>query len=117
MTRRPENGKHPGLWEFPGGKIEADESPEQALQRELREELGIAVTIEGVFDVVYHRYAWGPVLILAYLCRHSSGILQNIEVSEHRWITADQFPDYQILEADLPIVSRLAKKIPDISIR
>ena len=65
LTQRPEGGKHPGFWAFPGGKINPDESPEAALQRELEEELGIHIEVGNIFEVVYYRYEWGPVLILA----------------------------------------------------
>ncbi len=69
LVARRTAGALEGLWEFPGGKLERGESPEECLARELREELGLDVEIEDIFRVVYHVYAHGPVLLLAYRCR------------------------------------------------
>lgn len=69
LIARRTAGALEGLWEFPGGKLERGESPEECLTRELREELGLNVEIEDIFRVVYHVYAHGPVLLLAYRCR------------------------------------------------
>ena len=66
ITRRPEDKAHAGLWEFPGGKVDPGESPEEALCREIREELDAEIQITGIFEVAFYRYDWGPVLILAY---------------------------------------------------
>lgn len=107
ITRRPDDGVHPGLWEFPGGKIEAGESPEQALCREIREELAADIAVTGIFEVVYYRYDWGPVLILVYRCQLLSSVLHNIGVAEHRWVSPRELGDFAILAADQPIVDRL----------
>lgn len=69
LIARRTAGALEGLWEFPGGKLERGESPEECLARELREELGLNVEIEDIFRVVYHVYPHGPVLLLAYRCR------------------------------------------------
>jgi 8-oxo-dGTP diphosphatase len=107
VTRRPDNKRHPGLWEFPGGKIDSAESPEKALMREIREELGAEVEVEGIFEAVYYRYDWGPVLVLAYTCRLLTGTLHNIGVAEHRWAHPRDLTDFPFLPADQPIISRL----------
>lgn len=109
ITRRPDNKRHPGMWEFPGGKVDPGESPQQALHREIREELDAAVEVEGIFEVVYHRYDWGPVLILAYSCRLVSTSLHNIGVAEHRWVHPREFASFSILPADRPILGRLER--------
>src|SRR5258705_2047797 len=76
IAQRPEGKSMAGLWEFPGGKIEAGESPEDALIRELREELGIAVkqACLAPFTFASHCYADFQLLIPPYLCRRSDGI-------------------------------------------
>lgn len=106
-TRRPADKKQPLLWEFPGGKMEAGESPQQALQRELREELAIEIEVNGAFDIVYHCYDWGPVLILAYRCSWISGEIQHLEVSDHCWASAEELNQLPFLAADQPLIDHL----------
>ena len=86
ITRRPDGKRHAGFWEFPGGKVDPGESPEEALHRELREELDAEIKVKGIYQVVYHRYDWGPVLIMAYECHIISETLRDLGVEEHRWI-------------------------------
>ena len=107
ITRRPDHKRHAGFWEFPGGKIDPGESPQDALCREIREELGAEVIVQQIFDVVYYRYDWGAVLLLAYLCRFAKPALRNIGVAEHRWVTPGELSAFPILPADQPIINRL----------
>ena len=107
ITRRPDDKRHPGFWEFPGGKIDPGESPETALCREIREELAVEIRIKGIFEVVYYCYDWGPVLILAYRCQLLTGTLRNIDVAEHRWVLPGDLADFTLLPADQPILDRL----------
>jgi 8-oxo-dGTP diphosphatase len=107
ITRRATDKRHPGLWEFPGGKVDPGESPEEALCREIREELGAEVQVLKIYEVVFHRYEWGPVLILAYSCRLLTSSLQNLDVAEHRWVQPDELHKFSILPADKPIIDRL----------
>lgn len=109
ITRRPVGKPHGGMWELPGGKLNGDESPQSALKRELREELGIRAAVDDIFEVVYHRYDWGAVLILVYECRWLEGALQHLEVDDHRWILPQEDRQYDILPADRPIFERLAR--------
>lgn len=107
LTRRPEGKRHAGFWEFPGGKVDPGESPEQALIREMREELDVAVRVGDIFTVVHYRYEWGAVLILAYACQLLTGPLHNLGVAEHRWVLPSELNEYPILPADQPIIERL----------
>ncbi|MDT8421824.1 MAG: (deoxy)nucleoside triphosphate pyrophosphohydrolase [Desulfuromonadales bacterium] len=107
VTRRPADKRHPLAWEFPGGKMEANETPQQALQRELLEELAIEVVAESIFDVVHYRYDWGAVLILAYWCRWTGGAIKHLEVDDHRWVTPAELGEMQLLPADQPLVEHL----------
>ena len=107
ITRRPDNKVHAGLWEFPGGKVDPGESPEEALCREIREELDAEIRIVGIFEVAFYRYDWGPVLILAYSSQLLTKDLSNIGVAEHRWVHPRELADFSILPADRPIISRL----------
>jgi len=110
ITRRPDDSRHAGLWEFPGGKIDPGESPEEALCREISEELNAEVRVVEIFDVVFYRYDWGPVLILAYTCQLLTKTLHNIGVAEHRWVHPQELSDFPILPADRPIISRLKRQ-------
>lgn len=102
--RRPE-GKHlGGQWEFPGGKVEQGESPEQALIRELEEELGITVQTIGALSPVVHIYDRGPIRLIPFLCRISEGTPQPHEHSELRWCSADELRSLDLAAADLPIL-------------
>ncbi len=107
ITRRPDDKCHPGLWEFPGGKVEPGESPKEALCREICEELDAEILVMEIFEVVYYRYAWGPVLILAYNCQLLTKTLSNLGVAEHRWVHPRDLSGVSILPADQPIIARL----------
>jgi 8-oxo-dGTP diphosphatase len=102
--RRPE-GKHlAGKWEFPGGKIEADESPSGALIRELQEELSIVVETSGSLTPVIHDYGRGPIELIPLRCRIIRGVPVAHEHSELRWCDAAGLSTLDLAEADLPIL-------------
>ncbi len=110
LTRRPDTVRHGGMWEFPGGKLHDGESPQAGLAREIEEELGLKVAVGGIFEIAYHRYDWGPVLILAFDCAAGDDRSpQNIAVAEHRWVLAQELSRYDILPADRPIVEKLQR--------
>lgn len=110
ITKRPADKQQGGFWEFPGGKLNSDETPQQALHRELLEEIDLEVEVGAIFEVVYHRYDWGAVLILVYECRPLGTVIRNLEVDEHRWVTVEQLPEYDLLPADRPIVDKLLRQ-------
>ncbi len=107
LTRRKKEGAHPLLWEFPGGKLEASEDPKVCVVREIREELGIDIAIERLFEVVYYRYPERPVLIIAYCCSWISGEVVNLDVAEHRWVTPEELRNFDLLPADAPLADKL----------
>ena len=103
--RRPE--AHNGLkWEFPGGKLEPGESPEAALARELREELGIRVRVGRVIDAVYHRYPDRDVLVLFYRCEITSGEPRCMDCAAVAWALPADLPHYDFAGADRAFVAR-----------
>lgn len=110
ITKRPADKQQGGFWEFPGGKLQPNETPQQALQRELREELDLEIEVGAIFEVIYHRYDWGPVLILVYECLPLSEVIRNLEVDEHRWLSVEQLPEYDLLPADRPIIDKLLQQ-------
>ena len=99
------------FWEFPGGKIEDGEDPRRALQRELREELGIEVKVEKIWDVVFHVYPEYPVLLLFYLCRIEKGVPRPIGCRALRWVDGRELPKIPLLPADVPLIEGLREKL------
>lgn len=109
ITRRPEGSRDAGKWEFPGGKLDGNESPEEGLKRELIEELNLPVSVGSVFDIVYHDYQWGSVLLLVYNCLPLSEEIENLQVAEHRYVSARELKNYDLLEADRPLIMKLSQ--------
>lgn len=99
----------PGLWEFPGGKIEEGESPKEALKRELVEELRCVVEIGELVETTEHQYDFGVVVLSTYYCalRGSEPVLT--EHSEIRWVPASDLRQLEWAPADIPAVERIMK--------
>ena len=101
-------GKHlGGMWEFPGGKIDAGESPETALVRELQEELGVHARVGDALDPVIWAYDRATIRLLPFLCTLVGGELKAIEHEELRWCAARDFDSLEWAEADLPILAQI----------
>jgi 8-oxo-dGTP diphosphatase len=101
-------GKHlGGMWEFPGGKVESGESQEDALVRELREELGIDVEVEAALDPVEWTYDRGPIRLLPFLCHIIRGIPHPLEHEALRWCAPCEFGNLEWAPADLPVLDQL----------
>ncbi|HXE05542.1 MAG TPA: (deoxy)nucleoside triphosphate pyrophosphohydrolase [Bryobacteraceae bacterium] len=97
-------------WEFPGGKIEAGESPQQALARELHEELGIQAVIGPAIIRIRHNYRHGGAVDLQFFAvREFTGEIQNQIFNEVRWVKLTDLPEYDFLAADLGLVRDLAE--------
>jgi len=94
----------PLKWEFPGGKIEAGESPEQCLHRELREELGISVHIGAAFAPATHSYPDFTVTLYPFVCRMAEGIITMHEHLDLKWIEPHRMPELDWAAADLPVI-------------
>jgi len=109
IAQRPEGKSMAGLWEFPGGKVEADESPEAALIRELKEELAIDVTEACLapFTFASHGYEKFHLLMPLYVCRRWSGTPIPAEGQVLKWVRANQLKEYPMPPADIPLIAML----------
>lgn len=108
ICQRPPHGQFPNKWEFPGGKVEPGESPQDALRRELREELGIAAEIGDEVWRTDHQYAGcSPVRLLFFSVRRYSSAPKNRVFQKILWENPQDLMQYDFLEADRPLVERL----------
>ena len=109
LARRPEGRPMAGLWEFPGGKVEDGETPEAALIRELKEELGIDVTESCLspFTFASHRYPDFHLLMPLYVCRVWEGEARPSEGQALKWVRVERLRDYAMPPADAPLVAML----------
>jgi 8-oxo-dGTP diphosphatase len=116
ITQRRADQPLPLAWEFPGGKVEPGEAPVAALERELREELGVAVTVGRIWDVLFHAYPAFDLVMLVYTCRLAPGESPRaIEVADLAWVPAAELPGWDILLADRPLVDRLVAEGPPVN--
>lgn len=109
ICQRPEGRSMAGLWEFPGGKIEPGERPEQALIRELREELDIDTSENCLapFTFASHAYENFHLLMPLYICRKWQGTIIGKEGQSTRWVRANSLKDYPMPPADVPLIAML----------
>jgi len=110
LAERPAGRPMAGLWEFPGGKIEGGERPEDTLIRELHEELGITVREECLAPLTFasHSYADFHLLMPLYVCRRWEGTVAAREGQRLAWVKPNRLREYPMPPADQPLVSHLA---------
>ena len=109
IAERPPGKSMAGLWEFPGGKVEAGERPEQTLIRELKEELGIAVNEACLAPLTFasHGYMDFHLLMPLYVCRRWEGAVTALEGQNLKWVRPNRLRDYPMPPADEPLISHL----------
>ncbi len=107
IAQRPADGMLGGLWEFPGGKQEPDESLPQTLARELREELAIEVAVGEQFTRIKHAFTHFRITLYAFHARHLAGEPQRIGVDDWRWVTLDELDAFAFAKTDRQIIAAL----------
>jgi 8-oxo-dGTP diphosphatase len=109
IAQRPEGKGMAGLWEFPGGKIEAGERPEESLIRELKEELEISVKEACLAPLAFasHRYEDFHLLMPLFICRRWEGAPRAVEHQAIRWVRPERLRDFPMPPADEPLIPML----------
>ncbi|MBX7230540.1 MAG: (deoxy)nucleoside triphosphate pyrophosphohydrolase [Bdellovibrionales bacterium] len=111
LGRRPEGQNLPGLWEFPGGKIELGETPEIALQRELQEELGIVAEIGPIILSSSHQYGNTGILLIFYKVEVWRGQIHPVHHTELKWFSPEEIKMCSLPEANYKVLERLVQTL------
>jgi 8-oxo-dGTP diphosphatase len=109
LTKRLDGVHREGKWEFPGGKVNIGENPKETIKREIREELGINIGVDSIFEISSYVYedADKQVILMAFKCEFKGGDIEKKEVADYAWVKPEEMGKYDIVEADLIFVSKL----------
>jgi len=107
ITQRRPTAVLPLMWEFPGGRVEANESDADALRREVRHRLGVDIEVGELISFVSHPYEYYSVDRYLYECRVTAGELRALNVNDFRWVTSDEFDRYPFTPADEASMNKL----------
>ncbi|HEX2524546.1 MAG TPA: 8-oxo-dGTP diphosphatase MutT [Terriglobia bacterium] len=109
ISQRDEKSHLSGFWEFPGGKREPNESFEDCVLREIREELGVDVAVDCYFETVHYEYADKVVILNFYFCRYLGGEARALGCRQFRWIPFSELSRYQFPAANEPVLRKLLR--------
>ena len=109
ITQRFDNVHLPGLWEFPGGKVEPDESLTAGLEREIREELGVTILVGDEFFSVVHDYTPKSVRLHFFNCSIIDGEPHPLEVADMRWVRPEELGQFEFPPADADLIAILRR--------
>ena len=114
MAQRPAGKDHAGRWEFPGGKVEAGETPEQAVRRELFEELNVEPCESCLrpFSFASFAYPKFPLVMPLFLCRQWDGFLRAKEGQTTKWVWPDKIMELDLVPADVDLATQLRDRLP-----
>ncbi|MCE2669615.1 MAG: 8-oxo-dGTP diphosphatase MutT [Microcystis sp.] len=107
IDRRLAKGLLGGFWEFPGGKIEGNETVQECIKREVLEEIGIEIAVDSHLITIDHTYSHFRVNLQVYNCRYLSGEARAIECEEIRWVTIEELDNYTFPAANQEIIRAL----------
>lgn len=107
IDRRLAKGLLGGFWEFPGGKIEGNETVQECIKREILEEIGIEIAVDSHLITIDHTYSHFRVNLQVYNCRYLSGQARAIECEEIRWVTIEELDNYTFPAANQEIIRAL----------
>lgn len=110
ICQRPANKARALLWEFVGGKVERGETPEEALMRECREEIGVSVTVRDRFAECEYEYDDIVIRLTVFNATISEGCPERLEHADMRWITPSQIGDFKFCPADAEILERIMRR-------
>jgi mutator protein MutT len=110
ITQRRQGSHLAGLWEFPGGKLEADETPEIGLRRELEEELTATFDVGPLVETIHWEYPDRTIVLRFYTCRHLSGPIEPREGQGMAWVAPERLGDYEFPPADGALIRRLKSR-------
>lgn len=115
ITQKGPHGRFANKWEFPGGKIDAGETPEQCIVREVLEELEIVIEVDSFFGQCVHTYPEGENIVLAYFCSWDKGDITLTEHSDYQWVTVEELQEYDFAPADLLLAEKLRVETKSLS--
>ena len=110
IAKRKADDRQANKWEFPGGTVEKNETPQACLKREMQEEFGINISVGTILGESIYHYDHGSIKLMAYRAYWESGKIVLNDHADYRWVSAKQLVEYDFAPADIPFVEELQHK-------